>query len=458
MPAMKRPSTPRTIENLRPRRERKREGGQILVLFVLAIVAIMGFTALAIDVGVLRNANQNLWNALDAGALAGAQELPADSTNASAIALDYADKNFPGGLPAGVTVGFRCVVGSVGGVPRATDIPAVCDPGANGLADATCNATICSMICVPDEGDICNTIVLEGTASVNYNFGPAVGVASGTTKDVLSAACKGACGTKPSEPVDLMLVVDRTSSMNGIDTVNARNAADAVRRQYNPLEQWMGFGLLGPSQSGGGCIAQPDGSIGSANLPADLQRWVPVGLSGAGSPNQQSYGPGSALADAIGCYTNSSTGTDLSDPITTAAYELIEHGRDEVIDGIILMSDGQPNNSTTSGPNYCAQSDAAATAAKGQGIVIFTIGFGLDGSNNATCPDTSGFWQGKTATAVLASMATDSVDNLCTDAENDDDDHFFCLPKTAGVSTDLTKLFKEAANALVGGTKLIQLP
>jgi hypothetical protein len=123
------------------------------------------------------------------------------------------------------------------------------------------------------------------------------------------------------------------------------------------------------------------------------------------------------------------------------------------------MSDGQPNNSTTSGPNYCAQSDAAATAAKAQDIEVFTIGFGLDGSNNATCPDTSGFWVGKKATAVLASMATDSDDDLlCTDAENDDEDHFFCLPKTAGVSTDLTKLFKQAANALVGGTKLIQLP
>ena len=456
---MKRPSTPRTIKNLKPRRERKREGGQILVLFVLAIVALMGFTALVIDVGVLRNANQNLWNALDAGTLAGARELPADSSNASTIALQYANDNFPGGLPPGVTVGFRCVVGSVGGVPRATDIPAVCDPGANGLATAKCNATICSMVCVPAEGDICNTIVLEGTASVNYNFGRAVGVASGTTKDVLSAACKGPCGVKPSEPVDLMLVVDRTSSMNGIDTINARNAADSVRKQYNPLEQWLGFGMLGPSQSGGGCITQPDASIGTANLPADLQRWVPVGLSGAGSPNQQSYGAGSALANAISCYINSSTGTDLSDPITTAAYELIHHGRDDVIDGIILMSDGQPNNSTTSGPDYCAQSDAAATAAKGQGIEVFTIGFGLDGSNNATCPDTSGFWQGKKATAVLASMATDSDDDLlCTDAENDDEDHFFCLPKTAGVSTDLTKLFKQAANALVGGTKLIQLP
>ena len=57
-----------------PGREPKREQGQIIVLFVLAIVVIMGFAALVIDVGVLRNANQNLWNAMDAGSLAGASQ------------------------------------------------------------------------------------------------------------------------------------------------------------------------------------------------------------------------------------------------------------------------------------------------------------------------------------------------------------------------------------------------
>ena len=236
---MKRPTRPGSPMST-PGREPRREQGQIIVLFVFAIVVIMGFASLVIDVGVLRNANQNLWNALDAGALAGAGLLPACPasgptcpTDADTIALQYADDNYPGGLPAGVTVGFRCVVGSVSGVPRASDIPAVCDPGPNAVW--TCNATICSSICVPDpENDICNTIVLESAATVPYNFGPAIGVETGTTQDVLSAACKGPCGAKPSEPVDLVLVVDRTGSMSGVDTTNAKSAAQAVRRQYNP--------------------------------------------------------------------------------------------------------------------------------------------------------------------------------------------------------------------------------
>ena len=107
------------------------------------------------------------------------------------------------------------------------------------------------------------------------------------------------------------------------------------------------------------------------------------------------------MDNAIQCYTNSSTGTDLSDPVTAAAWELNHSPRaGTVTKGIILMTDGQPNNSTTSGPNYCSQSYDAAYDAKASGIEIFTIGFGLDGSNNILCPDTSGPYRGLRATQI----------------------------------------------------------
>jgi hypothetical protein len=442
------------------RRRREDEHGQILVLFVLAIVVIMGLAALAIDVGVLRNANQNLWNALDAGALAGAPLLPDEPSKAEDLARQYAEANYPGGLPNDVVVSFRCVVGSVGGAPRPSDIPAICDPGPT--TGWICNATICTAICVPGGlGISCNTIVLSGTVTVRYLFGRAVGVESGDTRPVLSAACKGPCGTKPAEPVDLVVVVDRTSSMTGVDTVNARAASDAVRRQYNPAEQWVAFGMLGPSDPSPSCITSPDSDIGTAVLPGDLRRWVPIGLTGIGAPTNANYAAmGSEMAVAIGCYTNSSVGTDLTDPLPAAALELMTNGRDGVTKGIILMSDGQPNNSTTPDPdnNYCQQSFDAAEAAKAQDIQLFTIGFGLDGANNILCPDQSGPYQGLRARTLLADMATDSVDNDCPGTSNDDGDHFFCVPKSSGASTNLANLFKQAANQLVGGTRLIQLP
>jgi hypothetical protein len=183
-----------------------------------------------------------------------------------------------------------------------------------------------------------------------------------------------------------------------------------------------------------------------------------VGLSGAGSMFSSSYAP---VTSAISCYTNSSTGTDLADPVAMAAYELIHNGRPGVRKGIILETDGQPNAAVGSGPNYCALASAAASAAKAQGIEIFTIGFGLDAASGGdpNCPDTSGTWKGKTATDLLASMSTQPTTGTttCSDAENGDDDHFYCIGKT-GASTDLSDIFKAAATQLAKGkSRLVQL-
>ena len=139
----------------------KREQGQIIVLFVFALVVIMGFAALVIDVGVLRNANQNLWNALDAGALAGASQLPADATNADAIALAVRRQELPRRAAAGRDGRLPLRHRQRGRLRRACP---TCPPSAIRGRNAlwTCNSTICQSTCVPAEGDTCNTVVLEG--------------------------------------------------------------------------------------------------------------------------------------------------------------------------------------------------------------------------------------------------------------------------------------------------------
>ena len=111
------------------------ERGQILVMFTLVLVVLMGFAALVIDVGVLRKANQDLWNSLDSGALAGAVSLPDDSAAATAAARRFATENYPGLDPATISVGFRCVVGDRNndGTPDPGDVPAVCNPGVGGV-------------------------------------------------------------------------------------------------------------------------------------------------------------------------------------------------------------------------------------------------------------------------------------------------------------------------------------
>jgi hypothetical protein len=202
------------------------------------------------------------------------------------------------------------------------------------------------------------------------------------------------------------------------------------------------------------------------NPATDLDKWVPIGLTGIGAPGyDEAYvdsngalNPSSHIVSAIGCFDHpGGTGTNLATPMAMARQYLQTFGRPGVKWGIILETDGQPNYGGTGDPtNYtCAQASVEATAAKNAGIEVFTIGFGLDGANNVNCPDSSGTWSSKKVTNLLANMASQpSADDLCTATENSDGDHFFCQPKTS----DLTAVFSVAAAQFAGiRTHLVRL-
>jgi Flp pilus assembly protein TadG len=71
----------------------RQEFGQGLVLAALAMVVILGFAAMAIDVGLFLHERRELQNAADAAALAGVQELPSSSAEAEARAQEWAINN-----------------------------------------------------------------------------------------------------------------------------------------------------------------------------------------------------------------------------------------------------------------------------------------------------------------------------------------------------------------------------
>lgn len=74
------------------KRMKNEESGQALVLVALMMVVLMGFAALAIDVGRLYSERTSLQVAADAAALAGAMELPNKNT-AESIAVHLAKEN-----------------------------------------------------------------------------------------------------------------------------------------------------------------------------------------------------------------------------------------------------------------------------------------------------------------------------------------------------------------------------
>lgn len=428
------------------------ENGQMLVLAAAAMVAVLGLCALSIDVGFLMHERQNVQNATDAAALAGAQLLPDNASSADSVARQYAATNDSNLAPANVDVSFRCLIGAVNGSPRLSDIPAACDPKND--ASWTTKGNVSVSPCIPAHGDKCNVIVVSASNSVNFFLAPVLGIKTGSTGNITSAACRGACGGPPSSPVDLVITIDRTSSMSSSDVTNARNAANAILSLYNPALQWVGLGLLGSSSASSSCSGSPTVHVIAAS--SATTNWVPIGLSGTGAPGfNEAYVNASGtpvasshIGKAISCFNTSSTGTDLASPVAAAANYLRSNGRSTATKGIILVTDGSPNGST------CAAAYAAAQAAKtgSPPMEIFTIGFGLADSDK--CPDTSGSYKNKSVVQLLADMATSSINNGCVDAENTDGDHFFCLPKTS----QLASIFQIAAQQLAAGSHLINLP
>lgn len=69
------------------------EKGFAMIFIAVALVVLLGFTALAIDIGLLVSRKSTLQKACDAAALAGAQELPADTSSADTIARQYMMNN-----------------------------------------------------------------------------------------------------------------------------------------------------------------------------------------------------------------------------------------------------------------------------------------------------------------------------------------------------------------------------
>ena len=80
------------------------ESGQAFVFVAFAMMALVGIAALVVDGGSWYQADRRLQTAADAAALAGAQHLPTQQSEARTVALDYAQKNYAG-IPA-PTVAF----------------------------------------------------------------------------------------------------------------------------------------------------------------------------------------------------------------------------------------------------------------------------------------------------------------------------------------------------------------
>jgi hypothetical protein len=200
-----------------------------------------------------------------------------------------------------------------------------------------------------------------------------------------------------------------------------------------------------------------------------LSKWIPIGFTGTDNNTPAPANPEayvdpttdpptlqtSDIVSAIDCFSNSSAvpATTLSTPVEMATYYLLHNGRANTKKGIILETDGTPQQGSVGDPAdfTCQAAYDAAQSAKAAGIEIFTIGYGVSGK---TCYDTSGTYHGQPTTKLLADMATGpNTGTPCDATENTDNDHMFC--QATGES--LSDAFKSAAVMLAASSRLVQL-
>lgn len=397
----------------------RQECGQGLVLGTLAMIVILGFAALAIDVGMFLHERREMQKAVDAAALAGAQKLPDSWTEAEVDAHEWLGKNDVDGTNGDtVEISFTCT----------SEYEIACDPATNRW----------------------DTIVVRAERNVPFHFAPVLGL-DNLPVSASAAGCRGLCGETPFAALDVMMVLDRTGSMSNGDMHNAQDAAKAILKVFEEGVHRVGLAALGPARGMDDCKAERHCSGPSCSPPVPYPnvpdvRWVTTHLSEDyqnpdGSPNESS-----SLVANITCLKTSSVGTDLGDPVWAAAEELQTNGRPGKHWAMIVLSDGAANQpedgesgSCGSEPdnyNPCEYAIEKAEEAKALGIEIYTIGYGVVGER---CVCDNGAWKDSPARDVLQEMATDG-------------DHYFEEPKGG----DLTPVFEEIAWRLVTNLRLVQ--
>lgn len=341
------------------------ESGAIALMFALLAVVLMGVAALGVDFASQVNERQKLQDAMDAGAQAGAYQLPTNGAKSRTDALAFAAAADAEATP---DVEYFCVVASAKSgslwILDVSQIPSVCNPASAKVGSIytglRCGPKLCSIPCRPSVGDQCNTIRLTDRKDVPFTFARALGIAKGGTGATDAVACKGSCGSIPPNPMDVAIVADRTGSMSSTDVSSMINGIKAMLKVMTPSQQYVALGSIGRASSSAPSSCKSSPSTSTTSGP-----WIPTPftngyLNSAGTDVNTS----SQLIKDINCLTTaSSTGTSLAAPMKAAARYLLGSavGASNNLSSLparntgvpqkvlIFETDGQPNETAATG-------------------------------------------------------------------------------------------------------------
>ena len=241
------------------------------------------------------------------------------------------------------------------------------------------------------------------------------------TVKVRSTACSP-CGV---QPLDIMMVLDRTGSMcmtsagtwdpACTDLNNAREGMKTFLGFLEPTTQWVGLSVLPPatSMSPTDRCATPVGSRYNSRSAA----YTIVGLSDDYSQNRVLQ-TGSALVSTINCQKGNGP-TAYANALEAAQRELETRGRPLVKDVIIFLSDGAANTGPAYTPEYprtspyrtqpCRQGVTSAATIKAKGTLIYSIGYDLNALNGGANRCQNGVTGANESPAITAYQAIEAI-------------------------------------------------
>lgn len=411
------------------------ETGQVLLFALVAMVVLIAMVGFVVDVGHVYLVQRQLQAGVDAGALAGAQHLP-DPAEATQVARDYG--------PA---------------------------PGAKNGVTAIDNAeTTVTMRCVraapgcSSDFNTFNAVRVTATSDVPTFFARVIGVDKLTVH-----ASATACSPCSAKPLDVMLVLDRTASMCAsgsggsdpsgcTDLTNAKTGIRTFLGFMDPTLDRVGLAVFPPAINRNALCTQPRQSVKRYGYDTWWPEWVtpPFGqtpgvyaigslvddylvrsgggwaLNASSSLNQ--------LLDCVPPSDGQGVSTSYANAIDEAQHELDTHGRGDVQDVIVFLSDGAANTTPRFVPSYvdsaqdrarpCQSGIRAAEQAKSGGTVVYTIGYDLngDGTDAERCRNPlTGADEGITAQDAMIQIASES-------------DNFFNKPDPGQLNTIFTRI------------------
>jgi Flp pilus assembly protein TadG len=367
--------------------------GAIAIIAALSMVMLLGFSAISVDVANLIYVQSNLQASANVAALAGGQNIPSGTAAVTAISYgaQIGQKNFFSAQTVTTTPALKCLTALTNLNGQGKGIPCL-TYGSQAAA---------------------NAITVTQTAVVPTFFAGVFGISSVTVSAAATASSKG--GSAP--PLNVMMILDTTASMNTADAnCSVPGKSNPTRLDCATYGVQVLLGQLSPSVDQVGLMVFPglkptspvsleyDCSSSSPTI-ADykaashaVNQIISSSTDYRTSASATSLNTSSNLAKAIGAGGSSCTGlsapggvgTYYASVITAAQTALTASHQAGQQNVIIFIGDGDASAVATymdnsALANQCHQAITNAQAATAAGTWVYSVAYGASTSTSSSC-------------------------------------------------------------------------